>query len=207
MKHNLKQIESLMVKARLLGTMESISTGCKHDMYFFKDILEGISILYIPDDVEYITEYNDSPSYCNIECKTLIVLGGRNLKDTSNMFRNCQAQSIDLSNLDTSKVTDMDEMFLGCKAQSIDFSNFNTSQVINMSGMFFGCEAQSLDLSSFNTINVGDMQEMFSGCSAQFIDLSSFDTSSIENMYDMFDMCIAEVKTTDHRILDALYSR
>ncbi len=191
MKYTSAQLESLMVKARLLGKdIESIPTKCGHVVYFFKEIVDGLSILHIPDDVEYITE--SKKEYNDIDCKTLIVIGGRNLKNTTCMFTRCHAQSLDFSNFDTSKVTDMSQMFKECKVQSLDLSSFDTSQVTNMQSMFDYCEAQSLDLSSFNTSQVIDMSKMFCSCKTQSLDLSSFDTSKVTDMTAMFRGCKAQ---------------
>ena len=128
MKYTLEQLESLMTKARILGKLTQLNTKCGHAMYLIKDISDGTNLLYIPDDVECITK-SKNPSYCDIECKTLKVIGGRNLRDTNKMFFKCKAQSIDLSDFNTSQVTDMNSMFESCESQSIDLSSFDTSQV------------------------------------------------------------------------------
>ena len=213
MKYTLAQLESLMTKARLLGTLNQLNTKCGHSIYLLKDVLDGDAILYIPDDVETVIEsepiddwWGVYPTYCNIICKTLIVLGGRNLKDATRMFCRCIAQSIDLSNFDTSKVTNMSNMFYCCEAHSLDFSTFDTSNVTDMSEMFKCCN-RTLDLSSFDTSNVTNMNGMFFKCTAQSIDLSSFDTSKVTDMREMFKECKAEVKATDPNILYELNRR
>ena len=89
--------------------------------------------------------------------------------DLWNMFSGCQdIVSIDLSNLDTSKVKGMSNMFSGCSSlQSLDLSNLDTSKVEDMSNMFNGCSSlQSLDLSNLDTSKVTQMYNMFSGCSS-----------------------------------------
>ena len=100
--------------------------------------------------------------------------------------------SIDLTYLDTSKVTDMSYMFYRCgKLTSLDVSKFDTSNVTNMSYMFGICYSlTSLDLANFVTSNVTNMSWMFSDCSSlTSLDLSSFDTSNVTDMSDMFDYC------------------
>ena len=76
------------------------------------------------------------------------------------------AELIDLSNFDTSKVTDMRCMFCECKAlKELDLSSFNTSSVTDMSGMFYRCGGLTdLDLSGFDTSNVTEMDYIFDGC-------------------------------------------
>lgn len=101
-------------------------------------------------------------------------------------------QSIDLSGLDTSKVTTMIGLFSGCESLStLDLSGFDTSNVTDMSGMFSGCSSlTSLDLSSFNTSNVSNMNMMFEDCSSLiYLDLGNFDTSNVEGMVEMFMGC------------------
>lgn len=207
MKYTLAQLESLMVKARLLGKdVESIPTACGHTAYFFKDIMDKIDILFIPDDVK--EKFKDMSHYDRqTSSELLYVIGGKSLTDAYHLCKGCSAKTIDFSYFNTSNITDMSVMFAGCQAQSIDLSNFDTSKVTDMSDMFHDCKAQSLDLSSFDTSNVTDMTSMFSGCQVHSIDLSSFNTSKIENMWRMFNHCTAEVKTTDPKILDELNRR
>lgn len=127
---------------------------------------------------------------------------------TFRMFRNCSRLiSVDLSGLDTSKVTEMGRedtwesgMFSGCtKLTSLDLSGFDTSKVTNMgskssrtaAGMFEGClSLASLDLSSFDTSNVTDMSQMFNGrAKLTSLDLSGFNTSNVTCMDGMFWDC------------------
>ena len=131
MKYTPEQLEKIIVKARLLDKLNQLETKCGHAMYLLKDILDGVTILYIPDDVECAEEKKpingfpeSHPTYCDIECKTLLVSGSRNLMDATRMFYQCKAQSLDLSSFDTSNVTTMTNMFCECEAQSIDLSNF-----------------------------------------------------------------------------------
>jgi surface protein len=61
----------------------------------------------------------------------------------SDMFRKCtELTSIDLSGLNTSKVTNMSSMFSGCTGLTsiTGLSGLNTSSVTNMSWMFYDCK-------------------------------------------------------------------
>ena len=109
---------------------------------------------------------------------------------TNGWFMDCMnLTNIDLSNLDTSKVTDMSSMFNSCGLTSLDLSSFNTSNVTNMSGMFRG-PLSSLDLSSFDTSKVTDMSYMFNRCSElNSLNISSFNTSNVTRMDGMFLNC------------------
>ena len=112
---------------------------------------------------------------------------------TFRMFRDCSRLiSVDLSGLDTSKVTEMGRedtwesgMFSGCtRLAYLDLSSLDTSNVTSMGCMFEGCSSlTSLDLSTFDTSNVVDMNSMFAGCTKlTSLDLSGFDTSKVTNM-------------------------
>lgn len=74
--------------------------------------------------------------------------------DTSALFKNCESlKSLDLSSLDTSKVTDMREMFRGCASLTeLNLAHFNTEKVTDMTSMFSNCKnLQEINLDSFNT--------------------------------------------------------
>lgn len=112
---------------------------------------------------------------------------------TFRMFRDCSRLiSVDLSGLDTSKVTEMGRedtwesgMFSGCtRLAYLDVSSLDTSNVTSMGCMFKDCSSlTSLDLSTFDTSNVVDMNSMFAGCTKlASLDLSGFDTSKVTNM-------------------------
>ena len=119
---------------------------------------------------------------------------------TFRMFRNCSRLiSVDLSGLDTSKVTEMGRedtwesgMFSGCSRLAyLDLSSLDTSNVTSMGCMFEGCSSlTSLDLSSFDTSKVTDMSRMFFGCAKlTSLDLSRFNTSNVTCMDGMFWDC------------------
>ena len=111
------------------------------------------------------------------------------------MFGGCAAlTNIDVSKLDTSKVTDMDSMFYGCAAlTNIDVGKWDTSSVTNMASMFYGCAAlTNIDVSKWDTSSVTSMDSMFYGCAALTnIDVGNWNTSSVTNMDSMFDDCAA----------------
>ena len=101
-------------------------------------------------------------------------------------------QEIDLSKLDTSKVTNMNRMFAGCSnLVSLNLSSFDTSHVTNMKEMFHKCSSlTNLDLKSFDTSMVTSMNHMFSDCSGlKNLNVSSFNTRNTKNMDFMFSWC------------------
>lgn len=122
------------------------------------------------------------------EIDTIISLC-KNITNAKCMFQSAGLANLDLSALDTSKVTDMSYMFYNMYAlKELNLNGFATSNVTNMSDMFSSCSLlTSLDLSSFNTENVISMEEMFRDCRGiTTLDLSNFNTSNVTNMTYMF---------------------
>lgn len=226
-----QQIVDLVKKAKQAGIAKEIQIYQSPDQKCYV-VSKSVDrhIIYIPDSIvdlngggEYKSPFNE---YVKNLQGSIIVSGGDNLMYTTSMFRGCKAQSIDLSELNTSNVIDMMGMFMNCKAKTINFGNIDTSNVTNMNSMFHGCEAQSLNLSMFNTSNVEDMANMFSdclverlnisnfdtsnvvdasymfkGCKARMINLGSFNDSRLANKQFMFHQCLARVNTTNTRLL------
>lgn len=87
-------------------------------------------------------------------------------EDLTELFNGCVAESIDLSDLDTSNVKNMHAMFGQCSSLTdLNLSNLDTSKVTDMSFMFAECIAlENVDLSGFNTSNVENMEGMFINC-------------------------------------------
>ena len=123
----------------------------------------------------------------------LTYLDTSKVTDMSSMFRNCSSlASLDVSGFNTSNVTSMSSMFNNCKSlTSIDLTSFNTSNVTNMYSMFSACSSlTSLDVSDFDTAKVTSMSRMFYFCkSLKNLDVSSFDTSNVTDMNNMFSAC------------------
>ena len=190
-----EKYKKLVLRLKLFGLpITEIPTYCGHKCYLISNNDQDYTI-YIPSDVTRLNEDFDTLTFTNhIEDLqgTLRIVGGQGLIDTNSMFSGCEAQTLDLSNFDTSNVTNMEHMFWRCKAQNLDLSNLNTSNTTTMQGMFIGCEAQTLDLSNFDTSNVTNMEGMFGWCLAQNINLSSFDTSNVTTMNSMFSWCLAQ---------------
>ena len=110
--------------------------------------------------------------------------------DMSYMFNGCgNLEKINFGNIKTNKVENMENLFHYCKKlNSIDVSNFDTSSVINMGRLFSYCESlKSIDVSNFKTSNVKAMFEIFGHCtSLKFLNISNFDTSKVIYMQGMF---------------------
>ncbi len=102
------------------------------------------------------------------------------------------AESIDLTNFDTSAVTDMHEMFSYCKKlKTISLSGLDTSNVVDMHSLFANCDVlETINLTGINTSSVLYMENMFSSCPKLVnLDVSSLDTSKVMYMTSMFDGC------------------
>ena len=129
----------------------------------------------------------------NVESIDLTYLDTSRVTNMSRMFLTCYSlKNVNLSNFDTSEVTNMQSMFRDCNnLTSLDVSHFDTSQVTDMSEMFSDCSTlTSLDVRNFDTEKVREMQCMFFGCnSLTSLDVSNFDTRKVINMYGMFQYC------------------
>ena len=107
--------------------------------------------------------------------------------------------SVDLSNLDTSKLTNMKSAFADCELlESVDFYNFKGSSIINMNSLFSNCPLlKSIDFSYLDPSSVAYMNNMFSGCtSLETIIFSSSEATSLINLKEMFKGCTA-IKSID----------
>ena len=137
--------------------------------------------------------YGSKASFSKTTTMNLANLDTSRVTNMSSMFSACSGvTSLDVSNFDTSKVTNMSSMFNSCSSlTSLDVSNFDTSKVTNMSSMFLFCsKLTSLDVSNFDTSEVTNMNYMFGNCSSlTSLDVSNFDTSNVTNMSDMFHRC------------------
>lgn len=131
-------------------------------------------------------------------CRNLIYVNLSSL-DTSKvtnmecMFGSCiSLPSLDLSSFNTKNVTTMREMFRDCSSlTSLDLLSFDTSNVTNMMQMFYYCDhLTSLDLSNFNTENVIDMSMIFSGCKkVQLLDISNWNMDKTTEYTGLFIQC------------------
>ena len=99
--------------------------------------------------------------------------------------------TIDVSGLDTSKVTTFDHMFAHCKASIIGIENWDTSSATNMNALFHTCMNKSFDVSNFNTSKVTAFTQMFQNCwnATEIKGLENFDTSNGIDFQEMFLNC------------------
>ena len=119
------------------------------------------------------------------DVKSVVAEDGVVLKGScSGLFWSWSAESIDLSNVNTSEVTDMSNMFRYCSSLvSLNLNGIDTSSVENMSEMFYNCGAiESIDLSSFDTSKVTNMSSMFERYSYHTYAGELTPTSSLRNI-------------------------
>lgn len=195
-----KQIEKQLDITKILNRailldlkITEIPTCCEHTCYLISKTYDD-HILYIPDDVE-IPNIRNTLNFTAFLKKlkgTLKVVGGQSLRSMESMFEETEFDVIDLSQLNTSKVTDMSDVFYACKATKLIIDKLDTSQVRDMTGMFKLSCVIELDLYNFNTSKVENMREMFESCQASKINISKLDTSQVRDMDAMFKWCKAE---------------
>lgn len=157
------------------------------------DLKDGVGNRKVRKVIQNIEDlpgiFNGEDTITTVEVKD----SGIQPKTTKEWFKSCKRlTSIDLTLLDTSKVTDMGGMFYLCESlKSLDLSNFNTSNVTKMDNMFIACPSlESINLSSFNTENVTTMRSMFNSCSSlNVLNVSGFNTSNVTKMDYMFYRC------------------
>ena len=108
-------------------------------------------------------------------------------------------------------LTKTNQMFRDCSdLRNIDLSNLNTQKVTNMNGMFDDCiSLNSVNLSNINTQKVNNMADMFNGCTfLKNINLSNVSAKNVVNMDNMFQVCLSlrkeNVIVNDERILKQL---
>lgn len=158
--------------------------------YTMDEDSNGLYELYIGQDGGVIANSDGAylfANYTNLKEMDLTYLNTSKITNMTWMFSSNAATSIiGLNNFDTSNVTDMFAMFASDKATSLDLSSFNTYKVTNMAYMFTGSAATDVNLSNFNTSRVTTMASMFYQSKAITLELDNFDTSNVTDMSYMF---------------------
>ncbi len=163
--------------------------------YFEDADSDGMYEMYMAANGKIKANPNSSYLFMKIEKAETIDLTNldtSNVTNMNNMFYWCYyTKNIILDNFDTSNVTDMSYMFNYCHdVTSLDVSSFDTSKVTNMDSMFYSCATiTNLDLSNFDTSNVTNMSYMLCCASLTNVNLTSFNTSKVTSMDWMFSGC------------------
>lgn len=131
---------------RLTNAKQSIKTSIEN---------KGVNV----SDSALLNEY---PSYIS-----QIETGGEQvmLKPSTIYFNNQYFKTIDLTPLDTSKMSSFGQMFQNCVyLESINLSSLNSTGIYNMDSMFSSCQAldgNNITLGNFNTSKVQKIGYMF----------------------------------------------
>ena len=165
---------------------ETTYSGTSPSNWVSQNFVKKVPDLIIDNNVTSLKNFCNNIGFCpKIICNS-------NVTNMDNMYYQNTSKNIDVSGLNTSKVTNMSYMFHQCSnLTSLDLSNFSTNNVTNMSSMFYACKSlTSIDLSNFDTSKVTNMSRMFSNCSnLTSLDLSNFNTSKVTDMQQMFVSC------------------
>ena len=152
------------------------------------------------DDLSQSFYGNLKQDFKHLKSMDLSGLDTSKVTNMSYMFANCYAlESLDLTGITTDNVTDMRYMFSECNnLKKLDVSKFNTSNVTNMRNMFAQCsDLTELDVTKFDTRKVTDMSYMFKGLvQLEELDITNFVTDQVTAMGYMFFYC-EKLKTID----------
>jgi surface protein len=98
--------------------------------------------------------------------------------------------TLDLSAMNTSKVTDMSYMFNYCNTPYLDLSGFDVSNVNNMSYMFYDCDSE-INIDGWDTSKLTNTSSMFGYFTNnnKYLDLSVLDFSNVTKVQNMFNSC------------------
>lgn len=150
-----------------------------------------------PDTFDFnISVYSASSLFAGAGFKNLKIsgeiTGASSLASMTGMFDECSnLLTVDLTGLNTSKVTNMSTMFRFCESlTSVNLRGIDTSLVTSMSSMFYRCNIASVDLTGLNTSKVTNMSSMFQVCdSLEYVNMGGLDTSKVTNMSYTFGTC------------------
>ena len=183
------------------GKLYSKNENKEITKYKLKNIIKAFNV---DENKEY--NYLDKPDWLEYSAEVKSVKFDKIIRpvSTDSWFENMNiCEYIDITNLDTSKVTNMILMFGKCGSlkEIKGLSKLNTSKVTNMDSLFYYCNSlKSLDLSNWNVSNVEDMGNMFAmgfknnaDTNSKLIecDLSNWNTSNVTKMDGMFLYCVS----------------
>ena len=114
------------------------------------------------------------------------------ITDMSYLFFDTQRTHFSgIENWDVSNVESMAAMFKGAKSFNADISKWNVRSVRDMEGMFAFATSFNQDISKWNVSNVEDMAEMFARAESFNADISKWNVSKVWNMHGMFEDAIS----------------
>ena len=163
--------------------------------FYFKPENEGVNIIKINFNQNNLI--NCYKLFYRIKYLTKIDLSSLNTEKITNMsymLSDCvNLTNINISHLNVENVTDMSYLFNNCeKINKINLSSFKTKNVLNMESMFNLCvNLSEINFNNFNTKNVVNMNSIFKECnSLKNLDISSFEFNKVVYLNNIFDSCI-----------------
>lgn len=110
------------------------------------------------------------------------------ITDMSDLFRHSNRTNFaGIEYWEVENVIDMSNMFRDCIHFNQSLDSWNTSSVASMRNMFLGCENFNQSLDSWNVVMVRDMCGMFYGCTNFNQSLNSWKVHA--HIYSMFEKC------------------
>ena len=107
----------------------------------------------------------------------------------------CNDLTVNLGDIDTSKITDMSSLFDWAEGYSDQRDSFkgieswDVSNVKDMSHMFQRARVENIDFSKWNTANLTDMTCMFAESVLVNVNLNKFNTQNVKEFYACFQDC------------------
>lgn len=165
----------LSISSNNINIIKFSSIEVPNDAVSVKTLDNGNITLFLNSEKTILYITSDTPIYFNENC--------------SSMFSSVKVDSIDFSNVITSKTTDMSYMFNSAKLNTLDIKNWDFSNTTDMSYMFYQSNIETVDLSDVNALNVADMSYMFEISSIKYVNFSNFYAPKLELLTGMFNLC------------------
>ncbi len=145
----------------------------------------------------YVTPVDEEKrNYYGCGALTSLDVSGLDTSKVTNMsmmFRGCSSlTAIDVSGWDTSNSSTFEGFFYGCSGlASVEVSGWNTSKGLYFSGVFFDCrQLTEIGVSGWDMSKAEYLNNMFYGCaSLTSLDLGSWQTSNVGAMLQVFRGC------------------
>lgn len=173
-------------------------------MFYGCKITEKLDFSKYPNlNFSNVTHANYMFNYSDFSEIDISALNTQKLTTLANMFSSANATKIIINN-DFPSVSYAGAMFRECQnLVEIDFKKININSLTDISTMFYSCtNLQSVDLSWMDTQNVTNMMQMFYNCKAlKNIDFSNFNTSKCSGYAQMFQGCTS-LTSLDLQTLD-----
>ena len=167
--------------------VNSVIFGLNKDYVEIVNSNEGI-LIDVEQDVPVYAYYLDNGTGYDI-----YVLANDTIyapKDSSSLFEDMsEIVTMDVENLDVSRVENATRMFRNCKKlQKLDVADWDVSNMKTMERLFVNCYAlENVDVSKWDTSNNTDFCMVFYGCKAMDkVDVSQWDTSKGTLFNSMF---------------------